>query len=42
MTGYLLGIDNRGTMAKAAMFATDGRTIGLARQKIELEMPHSG
>jgi L-xylulokinase len=42
MTECLLGIDNGGTVAKAALFATDGRELGAARRKIELEMPQAG
>lgn len=42
MRPYLLGIDNGGTVIKAALFALDGRELGLARRKVALETPHSG
>ncbi len=36
MTQYLLGIDNGGTMAKAALFATDGTEVAVASCKSEM------
>ncbi|TWT80310.1 L-xylulose/3-keto-L-gulonate kinase [Planctomycetes bacterium CA13] len=41
MSQYLLGIDNGGTVAKAALFETTGKELAIARRSIELEMPHS-
>ncbi len=36
MPQYLLGIDNGGTMAKAAVFTTDGKEIAVATRKSEM------
>ena len=41
MTEYILGIDNGGTVAKAALFDPAGREMALVRRKTELEMPRS-
>ncbi len=39
---YLLGTDNGGTMAKAALFATDGRLVAVAGRKTEMLSPQPG
>lgn len=39
MTKYLLGIDNGGTMSKAALFQTDGTEVAVASRKIALIEP---
>lgn len=39
---YLLGIDNGGTMIKAAMFDETGRQIALASKEAPLSTPHTG
>lgn len=39
---YLLGTDNGGTVAKAALFATDGREIAVAARKTEMSSPKPG
>ena len=36
MAKYLLGIDNGGTMAKAALFTPDGTEIAVASRKSEM------
>lgn len=38
----LLGIDNGGTVAKAALFTPDGRELAVASRKVELLSPHPG
>ncbi|TWU39768.1 FGGY-family carbohydrate kinase [Novipirellula artificiosorum] len=38
---YLLGVDNGGTVAKAALFDLTGKELAIARRNIELEMPHA-
>jgi L-xylulokinase len=42
MAKYLLGIDNGSTMAKAALFATDGTELAVASRKVELLSPMPG
>jgi L-xylulokinase len=42
MATYFLGIDNGGTMAKAALFDAQGQSYGVTRRKIPLQMPQSG
>ena len=39
---YYLGIDNGGTLSKAALFDGDGRELAQANKKTELLMPHPG
>jgi L-xylulokinase len=39
---FLLGIDNGGTLAKAALFALDGREVAVASVKSELLAPQPG
>ncbi len=43
MTGqYLLGIDNGGTIAKAALFCVDGRELAIASTKADTLSPNPG
>jgi L-xylulokinase len=42
MDKLLLGIDNGGTMIKAALFTLDGREIGVASRTTEISTPHPG
>jgi L-xylulokinase len=42
MPNYLLGIDNGGTMAKAALFSLDGREVAAAGRKTEMSTPRPG
>ena len=42
MEQYLLGLDNGGTMIKAALFTLDGRELGVASRATEISTPHPG
>ncbi len=42
MPKYLLGIDNGGTVAKAALFTTDGEEVAVASRKTEMVSPQPG
>ncbi|OVE74170.1 carbohydrate kinase [bacterium B17] len=42
MSKYLLGVDNGGTMAKAALFTTDGKEVAVASRKVNAIQPQSG
>ncbi len=42
MTDYLLGTDNGCTVAKAALFALDGREVAAAARKVEIQAPRPG
>jgi len=42
MARYLVGVDNGGTMSKAAVFTEDGRELAVAGRKVELIELHSG
>ncbi len=42
MARYLVGIDNGGTMSKAAVFTEDGRELAAASRKVELLEPQPG
>ena len=42
MAEYLLGIDNGGTVAKAALFTLDGREVAVASRKTEMLSPRPG
>jgi L-xylulokinase len=42
MARYLVGVDNGGTMSKAAVFAEDGRELAAASRKVEILEPHPG
>lgn len=42
MEKYLLGIDNGGTMTKAAIFDLDGKEIAVAAEKTPLIIPETG
>jgi L-xylulokinase len=42
MSKYLMGIDNGGTMAKAALFTTDGKEIAVASRKVNAIQPQPG
>ncbi len=42
MAKYLLGIDNGGTVSKAALFTTDGTEIAVASQKVNAIQPQAG
>ncbi len=42
MAHYLVGVDNGGTMSKAAVFSEDGRELGAASRKVEILEPHPG
>ena len=39
---FLLGVDNGGTMSKAAVFAADGRELAVAGRKVAISEPHPG
>lgn len=39
---YLLGIDNGGTMTKAAVFTLDGREVAVASAETPVQSPHEG
>ncbi len=39
---YLMGIDNGLTLSKAAIFDLEGRTVGVASRKIEVQYPKPG
>lgn len=39
---YLLGLDNGGTLSKAAIFTTHGREVGSAARQAKLLTPHPG
>jgi len=40
MARYLVGVDNGGTMSKAAVFTEDGRELASAGRKVEILEPH--
>jgi len=42
MPQYLMGIDNGLTLSKVAIFDLEGRTIGVASRKIEVQYPKPG
>jgi len=42
MPTYLLGTDNGGTIAKAALFSLDGREVAVASRKTEMSSPQPG
>ena len=42
MARYLVGIDNGGTMSKAAVFTSGGRELAAASRKVEIIEPHHG
>ena len=42
MARYLVGIDNGGTMSKAAVFSEEGRELATASRKVEILEPHPG
>jgi L-xylulokinase len=42
MADYLLGIDNGGTLSKAALYTADGKEIATASEKTKLLMPKPG
>ena len=42
MSRYLVGIDNGGTMSKAAVFTADGRELASASRKVEILEPQPG
>lgn len=42
MPKYLLGIDNGGTVSKAALFTTDGKEVGVASRKVKALEPKPG
>ena len=42
MARYLVGVDNGGTMSKAAVFTEDGRELAAASRKVEILEPHPG
>lgn len=42
MKGYLLGLDNGGTVSKAALFDTMGREIAVSSQKTNMIFPRPG
>jgi L-xylulokinase len=39
---YLVGIDNGGTVSKAAVFTTDGRELAVASRPVQILAPHPG
>ena len=39
---YLLGVDNGGTMTKAAIFTTDGKEVVIAAKETPVHSPHEG
>jgi L-xylulokinase len=42
MAKYLMGIDNGLTLSKVAVFDLEGRTVGVASRKIEVQYPKPG
>lgn len=42
MCKYLIGIDNGGTLSKAAIYDTAGKELAVASCKTELLMPNPG
>ncbi|MHC4757554.1 MAG: FGGY-family carbohydrate kinase [Planctomycetota bacterium] len=42
MTKYLMGIDNGGTVSKAAIFTLDGKEVAVASRKTETLTPQAG
>jgi len=42
MAHYLVGVDNGGTMSKAAVFTEDGRELAAAGRKVEILEPQPG
>jgi L-xylulokinase len=42
MEHYLLGLDNGGTMIKAALFTLEGKETGVASRATEISTPHPG
>ena len=42
MARYLVGIDNGGTVSKAAVFTAGGRELAAASRKVEILEPHPG
>ena len=42
MARYLVGVDNGGTMSKAAVFTEDGRELAAAARKVDILEPHPG
>ncbi len=42
MARYLVGVDNGGTMSKAAVFTEDGRELAAAARKVEILEPQPG
>ena len=42
MEQYLIGLDNGGTMIKAALFTLSGKEMGVASRATEISIPHSG
>ena len=42
MAKYLVGIDNGGTVSKAAVFTADGREIAVAGRRVNILQPHPG
>jgi L-xylulokinase len=42
MEQYLIGLDNGGTMIKAALFTLDGKEMGVASHATEVSAPHPG
>jgi L-xylulokinase len=42
MAGYLLGIDNGGTVSKVALFDLDGREVAIASRKVATAYPRPG
>ena len=39
---YLIGIDNGGTLSKAAVFTADGRELAVAGRPVQILSPHPG
>ena len=39
---YVLGLDNGGTMTKAALFEETGREVAVASRETPLSTPHTG
>ena len=42
MAKYLVGIDNGGTVSKAAVFSADGRELAVAGRRVNILQPHPG
>lgn len=42
MGKYLIGIDNGGTMVKAAIYDLDGKEICMSSKKLDMIMPKPG